>query len=213
MAKNSLMSNVHGFSSYQLVFARNPNLSFGGSTSSLRRNNYKSSDRRTHIAAFHQSRKAFMESECSERIRRALRKQTRPASEKYIMDDKIFYERPDNTEWKGPATVIGQDGVVVIARHGGVIVRVDTCRMRKVVEDSTIQINNEKEETAADPREKEETDTNGSKVQIDVQGEETDEVEVTRMLITPTIDHHIRNEDWQQLDLCETSFLLMNRSY
>ena len=74
-AKNSLV-NVHGFSAYQLVFGRNPNLpanlvnqlpALEGTTSSKTVGE--------PVGALYTARKAFMEAECSERIRRALRKQ------------------------------------------------------------------------------------------------------------------------------------------
>jgi hypothetical protein len=43
----------------------------------------------------------------------------------------VYYKRPDSKEWKGPGVVIGQDGVVVFVRHGGLCVRVHQCRLQK----------------------------------------------------------------------------------
>ena len=43
--------------------------------------------------------------------------------------DKVYYKRPDNDEWKGPAAVIGQDGPVVFLKHGGSHIRVHKCRL------------------------------------------------------------------------------------
>ncbi len=131
-AKNSLC-NVHGFSAYQLVYGRNPNLpsilvdkppALEGTTSSVVVGK--------HVGALYASRKAFTEAECSERLRRALRKQIRPVTGPYTLGDKIYYKHHDRDEWKGPATVIGQDGVVVFVRQGGLMVRVHQNRMRKV---------------------------------------------------------------------------------
>ena len=85
-----------------------------------------------HISALHASRKAFTEAECSERIRRALRKQLRPTDDKYETGEKVYYKRADCTEWKGPGVVIGQDGVVVFVKHGGILVRVHQSRLCKV---------------------------------------------------------------------------------
>ena len=75
MAKNAL-DNVHGYSSYQLVYGRNPNLP------SVLTNKPPALEGTTmsavvgqHIEALHSARSAFTKSECSERIRRALRKQ------------------------------------------------------------------------------------------------------------------------------------------
>lgn len=74
MAKNTMQS-VHGYSPHQLVFGQNPNLpsvltdkppALEGTT--------KSEWVARHITALHEARRAFTEAECSERIRRALRK-------------------------------------------------------------------------------------------------------------------------------------------
>ena len=132
MAKNC-MHSVHGYSPHQLVFGQNPNLpnvlidkppALEGTTMSARVGQ--------HISALHASRKAFTEAECSERIRRALRKQLRPTDEKYETGDKVYYKRADSAEWKGPGVVIGQDGAVVFVRHGGILVRVHHLRLNKV---------------------------------------------------------------------------------
>ena len=136
MAKNALQ-NVHGFSPNQLVFGQNPNLpsvlvdkppALEGSTMSTVVGN--------HITALHAARKSFTESECSERIRRALRKQTRPSGNCYFTGDKVYYKRPDSVEWKGPGVVIGQQGSVVFVRHGGLCVRVHPSRLSKIGQSS-----------------------------------------------------------------------------
>lgn len=127
------MHSVHGYSPHQLVFGQNPNLpnvlvdrlpALEGTTMSERVGQ--------HISALYASRKAFTEAECSERIRRALRKQLRPTDEKYETGDKVYYKRADSAEWKGPGVVIGQDGAVVFVRHGGILVRVHHLRLNKV---------------------------------------------------------------------------------
>ena len=134
MAKNNL-HNVQGFSPQQLVFARNPNLpsvlidappALEGSTSSRTVGN--------HISALYAARQAFTQAECSEKIRRALRRQTRPTPDICEPGDKVYYKRPDGQEWKGPGTVIGQDGPLVFVRHGGSLVRVHKCRLRNLSE-------------------------------------------------------------------------------
>lgn len=132
MAKNC-MHSVHGYSPHQLVFGQNPNLpsvlvdklpALEGTTVSAQVGE--------HISALHASRKAFTEAECSERLRRALRKQLRPTDEKYETGDKVYYKRADSKEWKGPGVVIGQDGTVIFVRHGGILVRVHHSRLNKV---------------------------------------------------------------------------------
>ena len=64
------------------------------------------------------------------RIRRALRKQIHSSPREFSPGDKLYYKRPDSQEWKGPGTVIGQDGPVVFVRHGGTLVRVHKCRLQ-----------------------------------------------------------------------------------
>lgn len=66
-----------------------------------------------HISALHAAKKAFTEAECSERIRRAIRKRLRPNDEKYETGDEVYHNRVDGAEWMGPEVVIGQDGTVV----------------------------------------------------------------------------------------------------
>lgn len=84
-----------------------------------------------HIEALHSSRTAFTKSECSERIRRALRKQIRSIGNQYQKGDHVYYKHPDSEKWKRPGVVIGQDGPVVFVRHGGICVRVHQCRISK----------------------------------------------------------------------------------
>lgn len=131
MAKNCL-NNAHGYSSHQLVYTENPNLpsvlvdkppALEGTTTS--------ENIAKHINALHAARKAFTEAECSERIRRALRKNLRPVLDDYRTGDKVYYKRLQSKEWKGPGTVIGQDGMVVFVKHGGTYVRVHRNRLRK----------------------------------------------------------------------------------
>ena len=135
MAKNAMVSNL-GFSPYQLVFGRNPNLpnvlqdkppALEGVTNSQIVGN--------HIMAMYSARKAFTEAECSSRIRRAIRKQIRPTGKQFHTGDKVYYKKTDSPLWKGPGTVIGQDSVVVFIRHGGTYVRVHSSRIRKVNEE------------------------------------------------------------------------------
>lgn len=129
-AKNSLQ-NVHGFSPNQLVFGRNPNFPSvmhdqlpaleGKTTSEVVSDN---------LNAMHSARKAFIASEASEKIRRALRHNVgKSVDMKYVTGDSVYYKRKDSGKWKGPGTVIGQDGQQVLVKHGSVYVRVHPCRL------------------------------------------------------------------------------------
>ena len=135
-AKNCLHMNS-GHSSYQLVFGRNPNLpnvlydkppALHGTTISK--------TFAQHINALHQSRQAFIKSESSERIRRALRHQIRVKDQIYETGDSVYYKRAGEEKWRGPGKVIGQDGKVIFVRHGSVYVRVSPCRLIKLTDDN-----------------------------------------------------------------------------
>ena len=128
-AKNSLLS-VHGFSPYQIVYGRNPNLpSVIVNKPPALEGETMCSFMGKHLTGLHEGRKAFISSESSEKIRRALRKQIRPSGEKFNNGDKVYFLREN--KWKGPGWVIGQDNVVVFIRYGGALVRVHESRIKR----------------------------------------------------------------------------------
>ena len=128
-AKNSL-SMVYGWSPYQLVFGSNPNLpnTIIDKPPALE-NTTVSQNFAKHLNALHSGRRAFIQAESSERIRRALRHKIRASGECFQQGDRVYYKRDDDNRWKGPRTVIGQDGKVVFVRHGSIYVRVHPCRL------------------------------------------------------------------------------------
>ena len=135
-AKNCFIS-VHGYSPYQIVFGKNPNLPSNvvNSPPALEKETY-SDVMREHLIGLHEARKAFIAAESSEKIRRALKKQVRPKDEQFSMGDKVYFLR-DN-KWEGPGVVMGQDNVVVFVRHGGTYVRVHTSRLLRERESSSL---------------------------------------------------------------------------
>ena len=129
-AKNSL-ANVHGFSPYQLVFGKNPKLPNVLYDKPPALYNHDQNDIiRMNLNALHKAREAFMKSESSEKVRRALRHNVRSSGDvKYVTGDRVFYKRLQEKKWRGPATVLGQEGQQVLVKHGGVYVRVHPCRL------------------------------------------------------------------------------------
>ena len=139
-AKNSL-HNAHGFTPYQLAIGTNPRLPSlmddkppalsGKPATQLMREN---------LEALHKAREAFIASEHSERIRRALSHNIRTSGDiKYITGDHVYYKRNDSNEWKGPGTVLGQDGQQILIKHGSYYVRVHPCRAKLVHDDCSNQ--------------------------------------------------------------------------
>ena len=105
-ARNSLQM-WNGFSSHQLIFGKNPNLpgimtdglpALEGSTCS--------ETLAQHLNAMHATRRAYLETEANERIRRALRGKIRAAEDIYEQGDIVYYKREGRGRWLGPATVV-----------------------------------------------------------------------------------------------------------
>ena len=83
-----------------------------------------------NLNAMHAARQAFIKSESAEKLRRALCDQTRAHSDvKYFTGDIVCYKRNNSNEWRGPGTVIGQDGQQALVKHEGSYVRVHPCRL------------------------------------------------------------------------------------
>jgi hypothetical protein len=74
---------------------------------------------RKNLNALHSAIEAFIQSERSERIRRALHSNTRTYSDvAFLNGDVVYYKRKNSRKWKGPATVLGKDGQQVLLKHG-----------------------------------------------------------------------------------------------
>ena len=129
MARKTLQM-WNGLSSHQLIFGKNPSLpgimtdrlpALKGSTSS--------ETFAQHLNALHDARRAYIQTETDERIRRPLHGKVRAAEETYVNGDAVYYKREGKERWLGPATVVFQDGRVVFLRHGGILVRMSPNRL------------------------------------------------------------------------------------
>lgn len=131
-AKNCLQM-VGGYSPYQLVFGRNPKLPnvMNDSLPALEGTTI-SETLGKHLNALHASRQAFIRAETSEKIRRALRHQVRPTGRTFKNGEFVYFKRENDNEWKGPGTVIGQEGKTVIIKHGSYIVKVHVTRVTEM---------------------------------------------------------------------------------
>ena len=129
-AKNSLQ-NVHGFSPYQLVFGRNPNLPSALSDKLPALEGVTSSQLvAEQLNALHKARQEFIQLESSEKLRRALRSKTRTHNNtRYMQGDTVYYKWDDEKRWRGPGSVIGQTGSVVLVKVPTGLVTVHTSRI------------------------------------------------------------------------------------
>jgi len=137
-AKNSLQ-NISGFSPYQLALGQNPKLPSTCNDDLPAVTNKPASEIiRENLEILHEARKAFIEAENSEKVRRALSSNIRTSGDiKYFSGDTVLYKRAANSGWHGPAKVLGQDGQQVMLKHGSFYVRVHPCRLQ--LEKNSIQ--------------------------------------------------------------------------
>ena len=78
-----------------------------------------------NLKAMNNARNAFIQAECSEKIKRALRHKIRICNNSFFKNgDKVYYKRNNNLKWKGPGCVLGQEGKSVLVKHGSEYVRV-----------------------------------------------------------------------------------------
>ena len=134
-AHNSLR-NINGFSPFQLVFSRNPTIPALLDSKPPALNEDTSSEVvRKNLESLHKARQAYIASENSERLKRALSHNIRTSGYKrYFPDEKVYYKRMDSKKWHGPGVVLGQDSHQVLIKHGGILIRVHPCRVSLVRE-------------------------------------------------------------------------------
>ena len=126
-AKNALI-NHNGFRPAQLVFGKASNLpsTINDHLPALE-SAIQSVDLAHHISAIHAARKAFIASEASEKIKSALKKNIRNYQRFYELRDEVYYKRDSSSQWKGPAKVLGQDGLVLFLSYGARYIKARIC--------------------------------------------------------------------------------------
>ena len=136
-ARNAL-ANSSGFSPNQLVFGFNPAIPdvFESDPPALEPIN--SSDIvRKNLNALHSARREFVKFESEERIRRALRHNTRATHPDDLQKgNEVYFKRRDDNQWHGPGVIVAWEGKLALVRHGGEYHRVHTCRLTKLPRES-----------------------------------------------------------------------------
>ena len=101
------MINHNSFSPSQIVFGRNSNLSnIINDTLPALEKVTTSADLTLHIVTLHSVREAFMKAQTSEKIKIALKKQTRQTRGKYEIGEEVYYKRDTDEQWNRPVNVI-----------------------------------------------------------------------------------------------------------
>ena len=124
VSSKNAFANVHGYSPNQLVFGYNPNFPCV-LTNKLPAMESKTSSEIVfeHVTALHCARKAFLESEASERLNRAIKRQTRSSMSLVFQTETVYSKRDGSHEWKGPGKVVGTDSQTVLIKHGSIYMR------------------------------------------------------------------------------------------
>eukprot|EP00794_Sanderia_malayensis_P012459 gene12459-13747_t len=129
-AKNTLINNS-GYSPNMIVFGRNRNPpSVLINKLPAMENEATSVTVEKNLKALRMAREAVIQSESSEKIKRALRHNVRTCNDiKFHQGECVYYKRNNNERWHGPGTVIGQDHKQILVKHGNDLVRVHSSRV------------------------------------------------------------------------------------
>ena len=88
------------------------------------------------------ARKAFVHTETSAKVRKALKHPVRQYCDVVFKpNDNIFYKLPTDRRWQGPVMVSGIDDKVILIKHGSVLRRIHPGHLRFVPSHELIDMN------------------------------------------------------------------------
>ena len=118
-AKNSL-TNVHGFSPYQLAIGQNHILPCAATSKPLVLTHTPTSKiLEENLRYLHKSRQAIIH----------LNKIRTYSDTCFLTGDSVYFKRTHEKQWWGPSKVLGQDGKQVLIKYGANYVWVHPCRI------------------------------------------------------------------------------------
>ena len=118
-AKNSL-SNVYGFSPFQIVFGKNPRLpSILNDPPPAWEIKSMSKTLQQNLTLINRTREEFVKSLSCAKIKKALLSRVRTMDRVYSPGQEVYYKRDRDDAWSGPAKVVAQDNKIILIKHGG----------------------------------------------------------------------------------------------
>ena len=83
-----------------------------------------------HLCVLHDARRAFIQSESSERVKRALSNRIKSSEAVFERGDQVFYKREGRLQWLGHTSVVFQDRKIVLLDHGCYFLKVSPNRLK-----------------------------------------------------------------------------------
>ena len=184
-AKNSLIS-VLGFSPYQLVFGKNPNIP-GNSTNKLpAMTSYTPSQTvANHLNSLRMAREAYIKAENANRVQRALRGRVYAGThQRFLSGDVVYYKKKNMKQWQGPGKVLGQDGAQVLVKTGArTLMKLHPCKL--ILKETAEQQINSPDQTPAEADNKETMETTATPDDTD---SDSDDDEPTPREVIPPLE-------------------------